>query len=137
MKQYDSETVNIYLQGETALLLAKDNGKCMFYYVGHENGKIIVRDYRNDVAQIARDKIAGKDTEDFAHAFSQPASVSVEVKQNHIYIDINKQIEEEKEGWTLWLGSIDSHKLAAHNEVRWQHLEKIDENRIAFAAVVR
>jgi hypothetical protein len=126
--------VNIYLQGNEALEPVKFTEDGALYHLASPLSGITVNDHRAHVARAAKLALDGLEEDAFGHIFSQPASVEINAQADTAHIEIYDETTE-TEGLTLWMGVIDDHRMAVA-ETEWETLKAIEDEKIAFAALI-
>jgi hypothetical protein len=126
----------IYLQGLNALELAASENEHshMSYFVGSPESTIQVNDYRASSQSAAERALGGEGAFEFADVFNQPAWVMIKENQEATEIEI-RDGEEMKDKPLLWLGVIDD-GLMPVQEILWENLRALNDDRVAFAALV-
>ena len=124
---------NIYLQGLGALEPITTQSNLMEYFVAYPESKILVRDFRKNVAELAN-KILEGDNANFPEIFSQPAWIEIRSTKDAAEILIKDGINENHEK-TLWLGVIRDSKMSVQ-DVDWEIIKSVNDNEFAFAALV-
>lgn len=132
--------VQIHLQGNEALLPVETLQKNRItYYIGDQDTALLVRDYRQAPIHAAHLAISGKDGKDFARIFNQPAyakiCISGENEEENIEIDL-LPASDEKNMPVLWMGILNEPQIPAY-KVDWEFLKPLDEDKVAFAILVR
>jgi hypothetical protein len=128
----------IYLQGFDALLPAElQNSNQMKFYLGSENSRLQVTDFRKEPMRMAKRVLDGEDIQTFADIFNQPAWVEVKVNQSSD--DVNIELYDDTtnvEYPILWMGVLTDNRLPAF-DLDWEFFRILDQSRTAFAAMVR
>jgi hypothetical protein len=130
-------SASIYLQGLNALeaTLSDNDNSHMSYFVGSPESTIQVNDYRTSSRSAAKRALGGEEVFEFANVFNQPAWVMIKQDQEATEIEI-REGEEMEEKPLLWLGVIDD-GLMAVQDILWENLRALNDDRVAFAALVK
>jgi hypothetical protein len=132
--------VQVHLQGKEALLPVetRQNNR-ITYFIGGQDTALLVRDYRQDPIHAAHLAISRQDGKDFARVFNQPAYakilISEENEEENIEIDL-LPADDEQHLPVLWMGILDEPQIPAY-KVDWEFLKPLDEDKVAFAILVR
>lgn len=127
--------VQVYLQGQNALLPVQSQlDNPMIYYIGAEESKILIRDYRRQSISAAREALAGIDV-GFVEVFNQPAWAEIQSDQDDIQIDLHERSDESAHS-TLWMGVLKDNHIPIYC-MRWEKFTVVERNStIAFAALI-
>jgi hypothetical protein len=128
--------VNLYLQGDSALLPLVLEDSQMISVIGAEDTDIVLRDYRKKPIQAAKKLREGFQNINFAKAFNQPgwAEVRYDGYNECLEIDIYEDRSPVKFP-ILWMGVIENGLLPAY-KVMWEVYKPLPNNRTAFAALI-
>jgi hypothetical protein len=126
----------IYLQGLNALEVASSANKHshMSFFVGSPESAIQVNDYRESSRSAAQKALSGQDIFGFADIFNQPAWIEINEDPETTEIEI-RDGEGMGNNTLLWLGVIDDGEMSVQ-EIIWENLRALDDDRIAFVALV-
>lgn len=131
--------VQIYLQGQNALdLVGEIREDQMTYFVGSNNSKILVRDFRSNSILAAHRALSGTDVAQFADFFNQSAYAEILITDvETAMIEINLYYMSGNGDFPiLWLGVIDDLRMPMF-DTEWEILRPISLDRVAFAAMVK
>lgn len=128
-------SARVYLQGLNALEVAEPiSEKMMVYFIGGPESSIKVKDLREQPNKASHAALQGQGVFEFADVFNQPANVHVYASDNETEITLEETSDSDADR-TLWLGVIDTGKIPVHT-ICWEVLKPLQDNRIAFAAII-
>lgn len=127
--------VNVYLQGRNALFSLGYDADTMVYFIFSPQSAILIRDHRRAPNDAANQVLNGNHEFEFADVFNQPAWVELEETSNGIIIDLSESDSRSSKNLILWVGVLEDEMPV--RIVEWEYLIPVEENQIAFAALVR
>lgn len=128
--------VNIYLQGHDALMPVNIHSKLMMsYWIGAPYSTIFINDFRPEPNLAAQRVLKGEIEFDFAEVFNQPAWAEISINEDAVEITLEDR-PSDGDFPILWLGILDDNTMPIH-DIDWEILKPLDQNRTAFAAIVR
>jgi hypothetical protein len=131
--------VQIHLQGPHALLPIRSNGDDhIICFIGSRKSKLIIRDFRQEPVHAANRTPAGIDGWQFAEAFNQPAYAEVSLAEKEPEkVEIRLHAAKNAEDFpVLWLG-VKNDSLMPMLDIEWEIMRPINEEKIAFTAMIR
>ena len=132
--------VQIYLQGQNALIPIATCEDEMTYFIGSEKSKLLIRDFRKGPILAARCALEGQDGLQFADIFNQPAFAEISVTNKDDEpekLEINLHPTNEPiENPVLWLGVLEEKRIPPY-DIDWEFLRPLNKDQIAFAILAK
>lgn len=126
--------VNVYLQGKNALLPTNISKEQITYWIGSEQTKLQLKDYRHLPIAAANRVLGGEDEFEFADIFNQAAIAKVEVEDEILNIELHDGPRDGNYP-ILWLGVLDDN-LMPNYKTEWEYLRPLDEHSTAISVLL-
>lgn len=129
-------TVSVYLQGENALLPTEVSDEQITYYVGSEETRLQVIDYRHESLSAANRVIRGENGFEFADIFNQSAQAKVKLEHDDMLEIELFETPDNREYPILWLGILEDN-LMPNYDTEWEFLRPFDSGSTAIAVLIQ
>lgn len=129
--------VQVQLYGHNALAPLSLQDQVLTCAIGAESSELIITEHRNETIQIIK-RASPNYPHKFIEVFNKLAWVEIRYTPHNkkLEIDLFEASKEIMETPILWMGMLGNNLMPAY-EVEWEVLKTVDENNIAFCALVK